>query len=68
MKWREMADNLYVSRSSRERLRYENDKEIFYDTYTQHIVDDQEIYDSENRAYEQVPLRLISITDEYGIE
>ena len=63
-----MADNLYVSRSNRERLRYENDKEIFYDTYTQHIVDDQEIYDSENRAYERTPLRLISITDEYGIE
>lgn len=63
-----MADNLYVSRSNKERLKYENDEEIIYDTYTQYIVDDQEIYESENRAYEQIPLHLISITDKYGIE
>ncbi len=68
MRWQEMADNLYVSRSNKERLKYENDEEIIYDTYTQHIVDDQEIYESENRAYEQIPLHLVSITDKYGIE
>ena len=45
--WNEMCDNLHVSRSVFQRIRYENDEELFYDTYTQRIIDDQEIYDNE---------------------
>ena len=47
--WNEMCDNLHISRSMSERLRYENDEDLTYDTYTERIIDDQEIYDEETR-------------------
>ena len=43
--WNEITDNLYLCRSIKERLHYENDKPLIYDEYTRRIVDDQEIYD-----------------------
>ena len=49
--WKEMCDNMYISRSMKERLMYENDDKIHYDYYTQRIVEDQEIYDNEDYAY-----------------
>jgi hypothetical protein len=45
--WNEMCDNLHISRSVHERLRYENDEDLKYDEYTERIIDDQEIYDNE---------------------
>lgn len=68
MKWREMSDNLYISRSNKERIQYENDDKIFYDIYTQHVVDDQEIYDTENYEYEQHDLLLVMTMDEYDVK
>lgn len=50
--WNEMAHNLYRQRSTRKRLQYENDKDITYDEYSQRIIDDQEIYDTENIEFE----------------
>lgn len=47
--WNEMCDNLHISRSMFERLRYENNEDLIYDTYTERIIDDQEIYDEEAR-------------------
>ena len=47
--WQEMTDNLYLRRSMKERIRYENDEVINYDKYTQRIIDDQKIYDEELR-------------------
>lgn len=47
--WNEMCDNLHISRSMSERLKYENDEDLIYDTYTERIIDDQEIYDEEIR-------------------
>lgn len=47
--WNEMCDNLHISRSMSERLRYENNEDLIYDTYTERIIDDQEIYDAETR-------------------
>lgn len=44
-----MCDNLHISRSMSERLKYENNEDLIYDTYTERIIDDQEIYDAENR-------------------
>ena len=44
-----MCDNLHISRSMSERLRYENNEDLIYDTYTERIIDDQEIYDAEIR-------------------
>ena len=44
-----MCDNLHISRSMFERLRYENNEDLIYDTYTERIIDDQEIYDEETR-------------------
>lgn len=44
-----MCDNLHISRSMSERLRYENNEDLVYDTYTERIIDDQEIYDEESR-------------------
>lgn len=49
--WKEMCDNIHISRSIRERLNYENDKEVKYDYYTQRIIEDQEIYDNEGNVY-----------------
>lgn len=49
--WNEMCDNMYISRSMKERLMYENDNKIHYDYYTQRIMEDQEIYDNEDYAY-----------------
>lgn len=49
--WKEMCDNMHISRSMKERLVYENDDEINYDYYTKRIIEDQEIYDNENYAY-----------------
>lgn len=49
--WKEMCDNMHISRSMRERLMYENDDKINYDYYTQRIMEDQEIYDNEDYAY-----------------
>ena len=49
--WNEMCDNMYISRSMKERLMYENDDKINYDHYTQRIIEDQEIYDNEAYAY-----------------
>ena len=46
--WKEMCDNMYISRSMKERLMYENDDKINYDHYTQRIIEDQEIYDNED--------------------
>lgn len=43
-----MAYHLYRHRSQRERLHYENDNELKHDFYTQRIIEDQEIYDTEN--------------------
>ena len=45
--WNEMCDNLHISRSMFERLKYENNEGLIYDTYTERIIDDQEIYDRE---------------------
>ena len=50
--WNEMTHNLYRQRSARKRLQYENDKDITYDEYSQRIIDDQEIYDTENTEFE----------------
>ena len=47
-----MADNLYRQRSAKERLRYENDEPIIHDEYTRNIIDDREIYDTENAEFE----------------
>lgn len=47
--WNEMCDNLHISRSMSERLKYENDEDLIYDAYTERIIDDQEIYDAEIR-------------------
>ena len=47
--WNEMCDNLHISRSMFERLKYENNEDLIYDTYTERIIDDQEIYDAEIR-------------------
>lgn len=44
-----MCDNLHISRSMSERLRYENNEDLIYDAYTERIIDDQEIYDEEAR-------------------
>ena len=44
-----MCDNLHISRSMSERLKYENDEDLIYDAYTERIIDDQEIYDAEIR-------------------
>lgn len=44
-----MCDNLHISRSMFERLKYENNEDLIYDTYTERIIDDQEIYDAEIR-------------------
>ena len=38
-----------MPRSARERLRYENDEQIIYDEYIQRLIDDQDIYDTENQ-------------------
>lgn len=46
--WEEMTDNLYPQRSNRERLQYENDLNIKHDQYSRRIIQDQEIYDTEN--------------------
>ena len=35
-----MCDNLHISRSMSERLRYENNEDLIYDTYTERIIDD----------------------------
>ena len=51
MQAEEMCDNMYISRSMKERLMYENDDKINYDYYTQRIMEDQEIYDNEDYAY-----------------
>ena len=50
--WNEMTHNLYRQRSTRKRLQYENDKDITYDEYSQRVIDDQEIYDTENIEFE----------------
>lgn len=47
-----MTHNLYRQRSARKRLQYENDKDTTYDEYSQRIIDDQEIYDTENIEFE----------------
>ena len=39
-----MCDNLHISRSMSERLKYENNEDLIYDTYTERIIDDQEIF------------------------
>lgn len=49
--WKEMCDNMHISRSMKERLMYENDDGINYDYCTQRIMEDQEIYDNEDYAY-----------------
>lgn len=50
--WNEMTHNLYRQRSTRERLNYENNEIITYDEYSQRLIDDQEIYDTENIEFE----------------
>lgn len=50
--WNEMTHNLYRQRSTRERLNYENNETITYDEYSQRLIDDQEIYDTENIEFE----------------
>lgn len=50
--WNEMTHNLYRQRSTRERLDYENNETIIYDEYSQRLIDDQEIYDTENIEFE----------------
>ena len=47
-----MTHNLYRHRSTRERLNYENNETITYDEYSQRLIDDQEIYDTENIEFE----------------
>lgn len=47
-----MTHNLYRRRSTRERLNYENNETIIYDAYSQRLIDDQEIYDTENIEFE----------------
>lgn len=47
-----MTHNLYRQRSTRERLNYENNETITYDEYSQRLIDDQEIYDTENIEFE----------------
>ena len=50
--WNEMTHKLYRQRSTRERLNYENNETITYDEYSQRLIDDQEIYDTENIEFE----------------
>lgn len=47
--WYELSYNRYIARSTKERLKYENDEKIIYDEYTQRLIDDQDIYDTENQ-------------------
>lgn len=47
-----MTHNLYRQRSAKERLHYENNEIITYDEYSQRLIDDQEIYDTENIEFE----------------
>ena len=47
-----MTHNLYRQRSTKERLNYENNETITYDEYSQRLIDDQEIYDTENIEFE----------------
>ena len=46
--WNEMSYRLYIPRSMNERLLYEDDNKIIYNKYTQRLIDDQEIYMTEN--------------------
>ena len=43
--WNEMSYNKYRIRSNHERLLFENDKPLRYDTYTETIIEEQEQYD-----------------------
>lgn len=47
--WYELSYNRYIVRSTKERLKYENDEKIIYDRYTQRLIDDQDIYDTQNQ-------------------
>ena len=47
--WNELSYNIYIPRSAKERLKYENDEELIYDNYSKRIIDDQYIYDTENQ-------------------
>ena len=47
-----MTHNLYRQRSTKERLNYENNEIIIHDEYSQRLIDDQEIYDTENIEFE----------------
>lgn len=64
--WNEMTHNLYRQRSTRERLNYENNETIIYDEYSQRLIDDQEIYDTENIEFESNLDRyyIIEITED----
>ena len=64
--WNEMTHNLYRQRSTRERLNYENNETITYDEYSQRLIDDQEIYDTENIEFESSldGYYIIEITEE----
>ena len=61
-----MTHNLYRQRSTRERLNYENNETITYDEYSQRLIDDQEIYDTENIEFESSldGYYIIEITEE----
>ena len=41
--WNELSYNIYIPRSAKERLKYENDEELIYDNYSKRIIDDQYI-------------------------
>lgn len=61
-----MTHNLYRQRSTKERLNYENNEIIIHDEYSQRLIDDQEIYDTENIEFESSldGYYIIEITEE----
>ena len=56
--WNELSYNIYIPRSAKERLKYENDKKLEFDDYAQRIIDDQYIYDTENQSIDCANVQL----------
>lgn len=56
--WNELSYNIYIPRSAKERLKYENDEELKFDDYAQRIIDDQYIYDTENQSIDCANVQL----------
>ena len=56
--WNELSYNIYIPRSAKERLKYENDEKLEFDDYAQRIIDDQYIYDTENQSIDCANVQL----------